>query len=284
MKPTANLLVACPDRRGLVARISDFVSRNGGNFLHFDQHTDLQAGIFLARAEWELDGFQIPRDRIAECFQGIALECEMRFDLIFSDQVPKVAIFASKLPHCLLDLLLRHQTGELKANIVMIVSNHAETGDVARSFGIPFKHFPINPDNKDEQEEAEIQELRSAGVQLIVLARYMQVLSRRFVETFPNRIINIHHSFLPAFIGAQPYHQAFARGVKLIGATGHYVTTDLDNGPIIEQEIIRISHRDALDDLIRKGRDLEKVVLARAVRLHLMHKILTYENKTVVFD
>jgi formyltetrahydrofolate deformylase len=284
LNETAKLLISCPDRRGLVARISDFVFRNGGNFLHFDQHTDVQAGVFLARAEWELDGFQIPRERISECFRGIALECSMQFDLIFSDHVPKVALLASKMPHCLVDLVLRQQAGELKAEIALIIGNHAETGEIARSFGIPFRHVPITAENKSEQESAEINAIQSAGVELIVLARYMQVLSDRFVSTFPNRIINIHHSFLPAFIGAQPYHQAYARGVKLIGATSHYVTTELDNGPIIDQEIIRISHRDSLEDLIRKGRDLEKVVLARAVRLHLMHKILTYGNKTVVFD
>jgi len=267
-----------------VARISDFVFRNGGNIVHFDQHTDLQVGVFLARVEWELDGFQIPRDRIAECFHGIALECGMHFDLIFSDHVPKVAIMASRLLHCLQDLLLRRQAGELKADVALIISNHEEAGEVARNFGIPFRHFPITPKNRATQEAAEIEEIKSAGIELVVLARYMQILSEPFVETFPNRMINIHHSFLPAFVGAQPYHQAFARGVKLIGATSHYVTSELDNGPIIDQEIIRVSHRDSVDDIIRKGRDLEKVVLARAVRLHLMHKVLTYGNKTVIFD
>jgi formyltetrahydrofolate deformylase len=284
LKHTARLIVSCPDRRGLVARVSDFIFRNGGNIVHFDQHTDLQDGVFLARMEWELDGFQIPRDKIAECFRGIALECGMRFDLIFSDHVPRVAIMASRLLHCLQDLLLRRQAGELKADVALIISNHEEAGEVARNFGIPFKHFPITPENRAAQEAAEIEEIKSAGIELVVLARYMQILSDHFVETFPNRMINIHHSFLPAFVGAQPYHQAFARGVKLIGATSHYVTSELDNGPIIDQEIIRVSHRDSVDDLIRKGRDLEKVVLARAVRLHLMHKVLTYGNKTVIFD
>jgi formyltetrahydrofolate deformylase len=278
------LLVSCPDRRGLVARISDFVFRNGGNFLHFDQHTDLQAGVFLARAEWELEGFQIPRDQIGDCFQGIALECGMKFELIFSDHVPRIAILASKLPHCLQDLLLRHREGELKARIVLIISNHEEAGDIAAAYGVPFRHFPITAKHKVQQEIAELDALKSARVELVVLARYMQILSDQFVAAYPNRIINIHHSFLPAFVGAQPYHQAFARGVKLIGATSHYVTSELDNGPIIEQEITRVSHRDSLEDLIRKGRDLEKVVLARAVRLHLMHRILTYGNKTVIFD
>ena len=272
------------DRCGLVARISDFVFRNGGNFLHFDQHTDIQAGVFLARAEWELNGFQIPRERIAECFQGIAFECGMQFELIFSDQVPRIAILVSKLPRCLQDLLLRHQAGEFKAEIALIISNHPDAASIADSFAIPFRHFPITAENKLQQEIDEIQTIKAAGVQLVVLARYMQVLSEQFVTTFPNRIINIHHSFLPAFVGAQPYHQAFARGVKLIGATGHYVNSELDNGPIIEQKVIRVSHRDSVEDLIRRGRDLEKVVLARAVRLHLMHKVLTYGNKTVIFD
>lgn len=284
MKHTAKLIVSCPDRRGLVARISDFIFRNGGNILHFDQHTDLEAGVFLARLEWELEGFQIPRDKIADCFRGIALECGMQFELIFSDQVPKMAILASKWPHCLQDLLLRHQAGELQAEIALIISNHAETGPIAQAFGIPFQHFPISAGNKAAQETAEIAQIRSAGVELVVLARYMQILSDAFVAAFPNRIINIHHSFLPAFIGAQPYHQAFARGVKLIGATAHYVTSALDDGPIIEQEIIRVSHRDSVEDLMRRGRDLEKLVLARAVRLHLTHRILTYGNKTVIFD
>lgn len=284
MKHTAKLIVSCPDQRGLVARISDFIFRNGGNILHFDQHTDVQANVFLARVEWELDGFHIPRDKIRDCFQGIAMECGMQFELIFSDHVPKVAILASKLPHCLQDLLLRHQAGELKSEIALIISNHEEAGPIAHSFGIRFGHFPITPENKAKQEAAEIREIKSAGVELVVLARYMQILSEAFVAAFPNRMINIHHSFLPAFVGAQPYHQAFGRGVKLIGATAHYVTSELDNGPIIDQEIMRVSHRDSVDDLIRKGRDLEKVVLARAVRLHLMHRILTYGNKTVIFD
>ena len=209
--------------------------RNGGNFLHFDQHTDIQAGVFLARAEWELNGFQIPRERIAECFQGIAFECGMQFELIFSDQVPRIAILFSKLPRCLQDLLLRHQAGEFKAEIALIISNHPDAASIADSFAIPFRHFPITTENKLQQEIDEIQTIKAAGVQLVVLARYMQVLSEQFVATFPNRIINIHHSFLPAFVGAQPYHQAFARGVKLIGATGHYVNSELDNGPIVEQ-------------------------------------------------
>jgi formyltetrahydrofolate deformylase len=284
LRQTAKLLVSCNDRKGLVARISDFIYRNGGNILDFDHHTDLEAGVFLARIEWELKDFQIPAPQIAAAFSNLASECQIRYQVFLSDHVPKIAIFASKLPHCLVDLLLRHQAGDFKAEITLILSNHEDVSEIARSFGLPFKHFPIWPENKGRQEQAQIQEMIQRKVELIVLARYMQILSERFVSTFPNRIINIHHSFLPAFIGAAPYHQAFARGVKLIGATGHYVTTALDDGPIIEQETTRVSHRDSLEDMIRKGRDLEKSVLARSVRLHLLRKVLTYGNKTVVFD
>jgi formyltetrahydrofolate deformylase len=284
IRKTATLLVCCPDRKGLVARISDFIFRHGGNILHADQHTDLEAGIFLTRIEWELDGFQISPEQICPRFQPIAADFQMQYEIFFSDQIPKVAIFVSRLPHCLQDLLLRRQAGDFRAEIALIISNHPEAAEISQSFGIRFRHFPITPENKSEQERSEIQELRSSGIELIVLARYMQVLSDPFVAEFPNRIINIHHSFLPAFVGAQPYHQAYRRGVKLIGATSHYVTSELDNGPIIEQEVIRISHRDSVEDLVRKGRDLEKLVLARAVRLHLMHRILTYHNKTVIFD
>lgn len=284
MRQTVKLLVFCNDRKGLVARISDFIYRNGGNILDFDHHTDLEAGVFLARIEWDLRDFRIPAPQITEAFADLANEFQMRYQVFLSSQVPKMGIFASKLPHCLVDLLLRHQAGEFNADVVLIISNHAEVEETAKSFGIPFQYFPVTRENKVQQEESQIRELLGKEVELIVLARYMQILSERFVSTFPNRIINIHHSFLPAFIGATPYHQAFARGVKLIGATGHYVTTELDNGPIIEQETARVSHRDSVEDLIRKGRDLEKFVLARAVRLHLLRKVLTYGNKTVVFD
>jgi formyltetrahydrofolate deformylase len=284
MRETATLLVSCADRKGLVAAISNFIFQHGGNFLSFDQHTDTEAGMFLARMEWELDGFQIPPDRMRESFQPVARENEMRFEIFLSSHVPKIAIFVSRMPHCLYDLLLRQQAGELRAEVGLIIGNHPETADIARSYGVDFRCFPITSRNKEDQEKAEIEELRERGIELVILARYMQILSDDFISRFPNSIINIHHSFLPAFIGAQPYHQAFQRGVKLIGATGHYVTAELDNGPIIEQEVVRISHRDSVEDLIRKGRDLEKVVLARAVRLHLDHRILTYGNRTVVFD
>jgi formyltetrahydrofolate deformylase len=284
MKDTATLLVSCPDQKGLVAGISSFIYQNGGNILHADQHTDLQAGMFLARMEWELNGFQIPRESIAECFQPIARKFGLEFEVSLQRSIPKVAIFASKLPHCLHDLLLRHAASELRAEIAVIISNHAETGAIAGSYGVPFRHIPLGRENKAQAEAAEFEELDARGIDLIVLARYMQILSNDFVARYPKRIINIHHSFLPAFIGAQPYHQAFSRGVKLIGATSHYVTSDLDEGPIIEQEVMRVSHRDCVEDLIRKGRDVEKVVLGRAVRLHLANRVLTYGNKTVIFD
>jgi formyltetrahydrofolate deformylase len=284
MPDTATLLVSCPDQKGLVAGISSFIFRHGGNILLSDQYTDLEAGIFLARFEWRCEGFQIPRDQIVQRFQPLAQEFGIQFEVHFSDHVPKVALFASRLPHCLEDLLQRQQAGEFKAEIAVVISNHRDAGVIANRCGAPFLHFPITVETKQQQEAAELRELRSRGVELIVLARYMQVLTEDFIAAYPNRIINIHHSFLPAFVGAKPYHQAFERGVKLIGATGHYVTMNLYEGPIIEQEVVRVSHRDSIEDLLRKGRDLERTVLGRAVRLHLGHRVLTYGNKTVVFD
>jgi formyltetrahydrofolate deformylase len=284
MGNTAILLVSCPDRTGLVARISDFISRNGGNILDFNQHTDREARVFLARVEWELLGFSIARDAIAEAFLPLAAAYGMRFQLHFGDTVPRVAIFASRFRHCLEDLLLRHRSGEFQAEIAVVIGNYSETEEIAVAFDIPFRHFPITAANKMSQERLELCELRARGVELVVLARYMQVLSENFAATFPNRIINIHHSFLPAFSGAKPYQRAYLRGVKLIGATSHYVTMELDEGPIIEQEVVRVTHRDSVETLMQKGRDLEKWVLARAVRLHLEHRILTYENRTVVFE
>jgi formyltetrahydrofolate deformylase len=284
MSETATLLVSCPDQKGLVSGISSFISRNGGNILQSDQYTDVEAGIFLARFEFHLDGFQIPRDRIAAEFRTLADPFGMKYELHFSNHIPKIALFASRLPHCLEDLLQRQQAGEFKAEIALVISNHPDLNPIANRYRVPFLHFPISSENKQAQEAAELRELETRGIELVVLARYMQVLTEDFITAYPNRIINIHHSFLPAFVGAKPYHQAFLRGVKLIGATGHYVTMNLDEGPIIEQEVARVSHRDSIDDLIRKGRDLERNVLGRAVRLHLVHRVLTYGNKTVVFD
>jgi formyltetrahydrofolate deformylase len=284
MTDTVTLLVSCPDQKGLVAGISSFIFRHGGNILLSDQYTDLEAGVFLARFEWRGEGFQIPQDQIAQSFQPLAQEFGMQFEIHFSDHIPRVALFASRLPHCLEDLLQRQQAGEFKAEIAVVISNHTDAGVIASRYRVPFLHFPVTPETKRMQEAAELRELRARGVELIVLARYMQVLTEDFIAAYPNRIINIHHSFLPAFVGAKPYHQAFERGVKLIGATGHYVTMHLDEGPIIEQEVVRVSHRDSIEDMIRKGRDLERTVLGRAVRLHLGHRVLPYGNKTVVFD
>jgi formyltetrahydrofolate deformylase len=284
MAETVTLLVSCPDQKGLVSGISNFIFRNGGNILQSDQYTDVEAGIFLARFEFHLAGFEIPPDQIVEKFRPLAQQFDMKFEVHFSGHKPQVALFASRLPHCLEDLLQRQQLGEFNAEIAVVVSNHPDAGEIASRYQVPFLHFPITADTKKQQEAEELRELRSRGVELIVLARYMQVLSEDFISNYPNRIINIHHSFLPAFVGAKPYHQAFLRGVKLIGATGHYVTMNLDEGPIIEQEVARVSHRDSIDDMIRKGRDLERTVLGRAVRLHLCHRVLTYGNKTVVFD
>ncbi|MBI4300788.1 MAG: formyltetrahydrofolate deformylase [Chloroflexi bacterium] len=281
---TAILLVSCRDQKGLVAGISDFIYRNDGNIVHADQHTDHQQGIFLQRVEWQLEGFRISRERIAEAFRPVAERYEMKWDLRFSDYVPRVAILASTLDHCLQDLLWRQRSGEYRATVPLVISNHDTLRPLIEGLGVQFRHYPITPDTKAEQEGRMLQTLQEERIDLVVLARYMRVLGQEFVSQYPNRIINIHHSFLPAFVGARPYHQAYERGVKVIGATAHYVTADLDQGPIIEQDVVRISHRDSTDDLVRKGRDLEKVVLARAVHLHLRNRILVYGNKTVVFD
>lgn len=281
---TAILLLSCPDRKGLVAGISDFIFRNNGNIIFADQHTDPEGGIFLLRIEWELDGFQIPRHEIADAFRPIAERFEMTWDLRFSDYAPRMAIFASKIGHCLYDLLWRQRVGEFRAEMCLVVSNHPDLQPVAESFGVEYHCYPTTQETKAAQETRIIEKLEEQRIDLVVLARYMQILTPQFVNRYPNRIINIHHSFLPAFAGGQPYHQAYERGVKIIGATAHYVTEELDRGPIIEQDVVRVSHRDSVADLIRKGRDLEKVVLARAVNLHLRNSILVYGNKTVVFD
>jgi len=279
----AVLLLSCPDQKGLVAGVSDFIHRNGGNILDFDQHTDVEESLFLLRATWDLGGFQIPREGIVEAFRPIAERFHMAWELRFSDHVTRVAILVSKLDHCFQDILWRWRSGELRAEVPLVVSNHPDLRSLAGSFGVNYYLHPITAGTKAGQEAAIQDRLRRERIDLLVLARYMQVLSDGFVAAWPNRIINIHHSFLPAFAGARPYHQAFERGVKIIGATAHYVTSQLDEGPIIEQDVARASHRDSIHDLIRKGRDLEKMVLARAVDLHLRHRILVYGNKTVVF-
>jgi len=279
----AVLLLSCPDQKGLVAAVSDFIFRNDGNILDFDHHTDLEDDLFLLRATWDIGGFKIERDAIADAFRPVAERFGMTFELRFSDAVPRMAIFVSRLDHCLQDLLWRWRSGELRAEVPLIVSNHPDLRALAGSFGVNYHVHGITPETKAGEEKAIEDRLRHERIDFVVLARYMQVLSDQFVRAWPNRIINIHHSFLPAFAGARPYHQAFERGVKVIGATAHYVTSDLDEGPIIEQDVARVSHRESIQDLVRKGRDLEKAVLARAVDLHLRHRVLVHGNKTVVF-
>ncbi|MGC9527577.1 MAG: formyltetrahydrofolate deformylase [Limnospira sp.] len=280
--PTATLLVFCPDRRGLVAKIANFIYSNGGNIIHADQHTDASAGLFLTRIEWELEGFNLPRDVIAPAFGAIAKPLEANWQLHFSDTVPRIAIWVTKQDHCLLDLLWRWKAKEISAEIPLIISNHPDLKPIADQFAIAFQHIPITPETKGEREAEQLDILKEYKIDLIVLAKYMQILSSNFVKKFPEAI-NIHHSFLPAFAGANPYQRAHDRGVKIIGATAHYVTADLDEGPIIEQDVVRVSHRDTVSDLVRKGKDLERLVLARAVRLHLQHRVLVYGNRTVVF-
>ena len=284
MKNTATLLINCPDRKGLVAAIAEFLYRHDANILHADQHQDAEQNLFLMRVEWDLTGFKLSPEQFDTEFAGIATKFGMQWQLNLSSRKPKIAIFVSKYDHCLTDLLYRFHSGELECEIPLIISNHADTRRLAEFYGVPFHVIEVNKDNKAEAEARQFALLDEHQVDLIVLARYMQVLSPTFVARYPQRIINIHHSFLPAFVGARPYHRAFERGVKLIGATSHYVTEVLDEGPIIEQDIMRVSHRDQLEDLIQKGRDLEKVVLSRAVRWHVQNRILLYSNKTVIFD
>jgi formyltetrahydrofolate deformylase len=281
--PTATLLISCPDQRGLVAKIANFIYANGGNIIHSDQHTDFAAGLFIMRIEWQLDGFNLPRDLIGTAFNAIAQPLGAKWELHFSDTIPRIAIWISKQDHCLLDLIWRQRAGEIAAEIPLIISNHHNLKEIAEQFNIEYHHIAINKNNKTEQETKQLEILQQYQIDLVVLAKYMQILSADFIHQFP-RIINIHHSFLPAFVGANPYHRAFERGVKIIGATAHYATADLDAGPIIEQDVVRVSHRDEVDDLIRKGKDLERVVLARAVRLHLQNRVLVYGNRTVVFE
>lgn len=281
---TAVLLISCPDQKGLVAAVSNFVYRNGGNIVHADQHIDQPQSIFFQRVEWELGGFTLAQEEIGDSFREIAERFQMRWQLRFSSEQARMAVFVSKYDHCLLEVLNRHRAGEISAEIAAVVSNHPDLEPLVAPFGIPFHVFPITPENKGAQEERELALLSVLHVDLVILARYMQILTPRFVQRYPNRIINIHHSFLPAFIGKQPYHQAYERGVKLIGATSHYVTEELDQGPIIEQDVCRVTHRDSLEELMRKGRELERQVLARSVRWHLLHRVLPYGRKTVVFD
>lgn len=284
IKDTAILLIDCPDRKGLVAAVADFLYRHNANILHADQHQDNEQGLFLMRVEWDLEGFDLSLEEFRRQFARIADQFQMHWRLELSALRPKVAIFVSQYDHCIVDLLYRQQSGELACEIPLIISNHDTAERIAAFYQIPFHQLPVTNENKAEVEAQQQELLRANFIDLIVLARYMQILSPQFVDQYPQRIINVHHSFLPAFMGARPYHRAFERGVKLIGATSHYVTSELDEGPIIEQDVMRVSHRDQLEDLIQKGRDLEKVVLSRAVRWHIEHRILLYNKKTVIFD
>jgi formyltetrahydrofolate deformylase len=288
MKNSAILLISCPDRKGEVATIADFVYRHNGNILHADEHADEESGLFLMRVEFDPKDFDIDLSQkdladFGKHFYPIAEQFQMKWRLALSSQRPRMIILVSKYDHCLVDLLYRHKSGELACDIPLIISNHADNQAIADFYKIPYAIVPVTKENKTGAEGKIQLLIDEQQPDFMVLARYMQILSNEFVNRYPQRIINIHHSFLPAFVGARPYHQAFERGVKLIGATSHYVTEVLDDGPIIEQDVVRVSHRDTVEDLIRKGRDLEKVVLSRAVRWHVENRVLVYGNKTVVF-
>jgi len=278
------LLIRCKDQKGIVARVASFLHDFGGNILDSDHHTDRQTGDFLMRTVFDLSEFQLPRDAIHASFAPIAKVFGIASELHFSDKRPRVGLLVSKYEHCLVDLLQRQRRGELAVDIPVIISNHPDCQFWADRFEIPYCHLPVLPGKKPEQEQQVLAELHRLQVDVVVMARYMQILSSTFLDTVGCPVINIHHSFLPAFIGARPYHQAYDRGVKIIGATAHYATQDLDEGPIIEQDVMRIGHRDSIEDLVRKGRDLETFVLARAVRNHVEHRVLVYGKKTVIFD
>jgi formyltetrahydrofolate deformylase len=284
MEGTATLLLYCEDRKGLVYRIAGFLLEHGGNIVHADQHQDAVLGLFFMRIEWSLTGFGLDQETFHDAFAPLALEYGFTWQIVMGQRRPAVAVFVSRYQHCLVDLLYRHQVGELPCHLAMVISNHEDARGLANFYGVPFHYIPVSGGKKAAAEEKQLLLLEKSRIELIVLARYMQVLSPDFVACYPQKIINVHHSFLPAFVGAKPYHAAFERGVKLIGATSHYVTQVLDEGPIIEQDVARISHRDRVEDLIGKGRDLERMVLSRAVRWHLEERILCYGNKTVVFD
>ena len=282
---TAVLLIHCPDRPGILAVVTEFINQHRGNILYLDQYVNREEKVFFMRVEWDLSEFEIPKDKIEEYFETlIAGRFNMNFRLYFADIKPRMAIFVSKMSHCLYDLLARYSADEWQVEIPLIISNHPDMESVAKRFGIEYYYFPITKDNKVEQEIKQLELLKRHKITFCVLARYMQVLSADFIDRYPNKIINIHHSFLPAFAGAKPYHAAHERGVKVIGATSHYVTSELDAGPIISQDVVHISHKDNVDDLIKKGRDLEKIVLSQAVEKHIERKILAYKNRTIVFQ
>ena len=282
---SAILLIHCKDRPGIVVSITDFIFNNGGNILNLDQHVDSEHQRFFMRVEWDLQKFTLALENIGKEFESsVATRFGMQWQLHFSSDEPRMAVFVSKLPHCFYDILSRYEAGEWQVDIPLIISNHNDMAAVAERFGIDYFHLPINKDNKQEQEAKQLELLKSYKIDFIVLARYMQILSESFIAQYPQRIINIHHSFLPAFPGGRPYHSAYERGVKIIGATSHYVTAELDAGPIIEQDVVHVSHKDTVDDMVRKGQDLEKIVLARAIWHQLNHNLLVCENRTVVFD
>ena len=282
---TAILLIHCPDKPGILAAVTEFINQHQGNILYLDQYVNREEKVFFMRVEWDLSSFQIPKDKIEEYFRTLlGLRFDMNFSLYFSEVRPRMAIFVSKMSHCLYDLLARYAAGEWKVDIPVIISNHPDMEHVAKRFDIEYHYLPVDAANKAEQEARELELLKAHKITFCVLARYMQILSPEFIDSFSGRIINIHHSFLPAFAGARPYHAAHERGVKIIGATSHYVTSELDAGPIIEQKVAQISHKDTVEELIRKGRDLEKIVLSHAVDKHIDRKILTYKNRTIVFQ
>ena len=284
MMTTAKLLLHCPDKPGILAEVTDFITVNKGNIIYLDQYVDHVENIFFMRIEWELKDFLVPQEKIEDYFRTLyGQKYEMDFRLYFSDVKPRMAIFVSKLSHCLFDMLARYTAGEWNVEIPLIISNHPDLQHVAERFGIPFYLFPITKETKKNRSVRKWNCLPNINY-IIVLARYMQVISEQMINAYPNKIINIHHSFLPAFVGAKPYHAAFQRGVKIIGATSHYVTTELDAGPIIEQDVVRITHKDSIEDLVNKGKDLEKIVLSRAVQKHIERKVLAYKNKTVIFS
>lgn len=282
---TAILLIHCPDDKGIILSVTDFISKHHGNIVDLDQHVDSQRKIFFMRVEWTLDDFSIPRDKIGEHFDPlVANEYQMRWKIHFRDEKLRMALMVSKMDHCFNDILSRYRSGEWNVEIPLIISNHPDMEETAKRFDIPYHYIPMSKETKAEQEKKQLQLLLDHHIDFVVLARYMQILSENFIEHYPNRIINIHHSFLPAFPGAKPYHSAHERGVKIIGATSHYVTAELDAGPIIEQNVAHISHRDSVGDLIRKGRDIEKLVLSRAIWHHTNRRVLSYGNRTVIFE
>jgi len=281
----AILLIQCQDQKGIVAAVSDFLFYNQGNISGIDQYIDKDSESFFMRVEWELEGFRIPKHEINEGFiKTIGSKFDIEHKLYFTDPAPRMALFVSKLSHCLFDILGRHQAGELKVKIPFIISNHKDLEPIAEGFNIPFHYFEMNADNKEEQEAKQLELLKERKIDFVVLARYMQILSPNFINAYPNNIINIHHSFLPAFVGAKPYHAAHARGVKIIGATSHYVTAELDAGPIIEQDVARVRHHNSVDDLVQMGQDVEKVVLSKAIKYHIQRKVMVMGNKTIIFN